>query len=45
MERQNSDRRVCCKDVDEDVDVETVDVFKFRVHNLWTIIQGIAFST
>ena len=42
MERQNSDRRVCCKDVDEDVDVETVDVFKFRVHNSGNCIFHIA---
>ena len=35
MERQNNDKSVFKKDVDEDVDVETVvDVFKIRVFGL-----------
>ena len=40
MERQNNDKSVFKKDVDEDVDVETVvDVFKIRVFGLvWNIL-------
>ena len=42
MERQNNDKSVFKKDVDEDVDVETVvDVFKIRVFNfglVWNIL-------
>ena len=40
MENQNNDKSVFKKDVDEDVDVETVvDVFKIRVFGLvWNIL-------
>ena len=40
MENQNNDKSVLKKDVDEDVDVETVvDVFKIRVFGfVWNIL-------